>query len=52
VQAGDTVGLLKVKRAGNLIYERDVVALESAPAAPMWKRMWHAVVLWFKGMFK
>jgi len=52
VQAGDTVGALKVKRAGNLIYERDVVALESAPAAPMWKRMWHAVVLWFKGMFK
>lgn len=51
LQAGDTVGVLKVKRAGNLIYERDVVALESAPAAPMWKRMWHAVVLWFKGMF-
>lgn len=52
VQAGDTVGLLKVKRAGNLIYERDVVALESAPSAPMWKRMWHSVVLWFKGLFK
>lgn len=50
--AGETVGLLKVKRAGNLIYERDVVAMESAPAAPMWKRMWHSVVLWWKGMFK
>lgn len=50
--AGETVGLLKVKRAGNLIYERDVVAMESAPAAPMWKRMWHSVVLWWKGIFK
>lgn len=50
--AGDTVGLLKVKRAGNVIYERDVVAMESAPGAPMWKRMWHSVVLWWKGLFK
>jgi D-alanyl-D-alanine carboxypeptidase (penicillin-binding protein 5/6) len=50
--AGEAVGLLKVKRAGNLIYERDVVAMESAPAAPMWKRMWHSVVLWWKGIFK
>ena len=52
VAAGDTVGLLKVKRAGSLIYERDVVAMESAPVAPMWKRMWHSVVLFWKGMFK
>ncbi len=52
VAAGDTVGVLKVKRAGNLIYERDVVAMESAPGAPMWKRMWHGVQLWWKGMFK
>ena len=50
--AGDTVGKLLVKRAGNLIYERDVVAMESAPGAPMWKRMWHSVALWWKGIFK
>ena len=50
--AGDTVGLLKVKRAGNLIYERNVIAMESAPGAPMWKRMWHSVVLFFKGLVK
>jgi serine-type D-Ala-D-Ala carboxypeptidase (penicillin-binding protein 5/6) len=52
ITAGDTVGLLKVKRAGSLIYERDVIAMESAPGAPMWKRMWHSVVLWWKGIFK
>ena len=50
--AGDTVGVLKVKRAGSLIYERDVIALESAPGAATWKRMWHSVVLWWKGIFK
>ena len=52
IAAGDTVGLLKVKRAGNLIYERNVIAMESAPSAPMWKRMWHSVVLFFKGLAK
>ena len=52
IQSGDKVGTLKVKRAGNLLYERDVIAFESAPAAPMWKRMWHSVVLFFKGLFK
>ena len=52
VTAGDTVGVLKVKRVGNVIYERDVVAMESAPGAPMWKRMWHSVVLFWKGIFK
>jgi serine-type D-Ala-D-Ala carboxypeptidase (penicillin-binding protein 5/6) len=52
LQAGDAVGKLIVKRAGSMIYERDVVALESAPQAPMWKRMWHGVVLFFKSLFK
>jgi serine-type D-Ala-D-Ala carboxypeptidase (penicillin-binding protein 5/6) len=50
--AGDTVGKLLVKRAGTVIYERDVVAMESAPSAPMFKRMWHSVVLFWKGLFK
>ena len=52
IAAGDSVGLLKVKRAGNLIYERNVIAMESAPGAPMWKRMWHSVLLFFKGFTK
>ena len=52
IAAGDTVGLLKVKRAGSLIYERNVIAMESAAVAPMWKRMWHSVVLFFKGFVK
>ena len=52
VAAGETVGLLRVKRAGNIIYERDLVAMESAPGASLWKRMWHSVVLWWKGMFR
>ena len=52
IAAGDTVGLLRVKRAGNLIYERNVIAMESAPGAPIWKRIWHSVVLFFKGLLK
>ena len=52
ITAGDTVGLLKVKRAGNLIYERNIIAMESAPGAPIWKRMWHSVLLFFKGLTK
>ena len=50
--AGDPVGKLRVLRAGNVIYERDVIAMESAPTAPMWKRMWHSVILFWKGLFK
>ena len=52
IAAGDTVGLLKVKRADNLIYERNIIAMESAPGAPIWKRMWHSVLLFFKGLTK
>ncbi len=51
-QAGDKVGTLRVKRAGNLLYERDVVAFEAAPQAPMWKRMWHGFLLFLKSIFK
>lgn len=50
--AGDTVGKLRVLRAGSVIYERDVIAMESAPGASLWKRAVHSVVLWWKGMFK
>lgn len=52
IAAGETVGLLKVKRAGNLLYERNIIAMESAPGAPMWKRIWHSVVLFFKRLVK
>lgn len=52
IAAGDTVGLLKVKRAGSLIYERNIIAMESAPTAPIWRRMWHSVLLFFKGFTK
>lgn len=52
IAAGDTVGLLKVKRAGSLIYERNIIAMESAPSAPIWRRMWHSVLLFFKGFTK
>lgn len=50
--AGEVVGKLKVLRAGQMLYERDVIAMESAPIGPIWKRMWHSVVLWWKGLFK
>ena len=50
--AGDTVGKLRVLRAGNVIYERDVVAMESAPGASIWRRTWHSVILFWKGLFR
>jgi hypothetical protein len=35
-----------------VLYERDVVAFEAAPQAPMWKRMWHGFLLFLKSIFK
>ena len=52
IQLGDTIGTLTVKRAGNLIYERDVIALQAAPQAGFFKRAWHGIVLWWKSIFK
>jgi serine-type D-Ala-D-Ala carboxypeptidase (penicillin-binding protein 5/6) len=52
IQAGDTIGALRVLRAGNLLYERNVIALEAAPQAGFMKRLWHSVVLWWKSIFK
>ena len=51
ILAGDKVGTLLVKRAGSLVYERDVVAMEPALSGSIWKRAWHSVVLWWKGVF-
>lgn len=51
ILAGDKVGTLILKRAGSVVYERDVVAMEPAFSASIWKRAWHSVVLWFKGLF-
>jgi D-alanyl-D-alanine carboxypeptidase (penicillin-binding protein 5/6) len=51
ISAGDTVGTLRLRRAGNLLYEREIVALESAPQAGFFKRAWHAIVLFVKGLF-
>jgi len=51
IAAGDVVGTLKLKRAGHLIYERDIIALESAPQAGFFRRAWHSIVLFFKGLF-
>jgi serine-type D-Ala-D-Ala carboxypeptidase (penicillin-binding protein 5/6) len=52
IQAGDTIGTLTVKRAGSLVYERNVIALEAAPQAGFFKRAWHGIVLWWKSIFK
>ena len=51
ILAGDKVGTLVVKRAGSVVYERDVVAMEPALSGSIWKRAWHSVVLWWKGLF-
>ncbi len=51
IGSGDSVGTLRLRRAGNLLYEREIVALESAPQAGFFKRAWHALVLFVKGLF-
>jgi serine-type D-Ala-D-Ala carboxypeptidase (penicillin-binding protein 5/6) len=52
IQSGDTVGTLTVKRAGNLVFERDIIALQAAPQAGFFKRAWDGIVLWWKSIFK
>ncbi len=52
IRAGDPVGSLRVKRAGQLLYERDILALEAAPQAGFLTRLWHSFVLFLQGLFK
>lgn len=47
---GDTVGSLQIRLGGELIREVPLVALQSAEPAGFLKRIWHSILLFFKGL--
>ncbi len=52
VQTGDELGQLKVKLGDTLLVDEPVVALQSVEEAGFFKRIWHAIVLFFLGLFE
>ena len=51
IEKGQVLGKLKVMKDGKIIAEKDVVALTSVEEGSWLRRMWDAIVLWFKGLF-
>lgn len=49
--AGERVGTLKVSLEGELLREVPLVSLEPIAEADFIKKIWHSVVLFFKGLF-
>ncbi|MGN6975829.1 D-alanyl-D-alanine carboxypeptidase, partial [Neisseria sp. P0006.S006] len=50
-EKGQVLGKLKVMKDGKVIAEKDVVALTGVEEGSWLRRMWDAIVLWFKGLF-
>ena len=51
VEAGQTVGTLRIEMDGKTLISEPVVALQSVEEAGFFKRLWHAIVLFFKSLF-
>ena len=51
IEKGQVLGKLKVMKDGKIIAEKDVVALTGVEEGSWLRRMWDAIVLWFKGLF-
>ncbi len=51
IEKGQVLGKLKVMKDGKVIAEKDVVALTGVEEGSWLRRMWDAIVLWFKGLF-
>ena len=51
IEKGQVLGKLKVMKDGKVIAEKDVVALNGVEEGSWLRRMWDAIVLWFKGLF-
>ncbi len=52
VRIGDELGQLKVVLNGSQLITEPVVALETVEEAGFFKRIWHAIVLFFMGLFE
>lgn len=51
LEQGQPVGSLKVSLAGELLREVPLVALQPVAEADFVKKIWHSIVLFFKGLF-
>ena len=51
IEKGQVLGKLKVMKDGKIIAEKDVVALTGVEEGSWLRRMWDAIVLWFKSLF-
>lgn len=51
LEQGQQVGSLKVSLAGELLREVPLVALQPVAEADFVKKIWHSIVLFFKGLF-
>ncbi|WLQ14145.1 D-alanyl-D-alanine carboxypeptidase family protein [Hahella aquimaris] len=52
IEVGAELGKLTLKLNGELLLEKPVVALEAVEEAGFFKRIWHAIVLFFMGLFE
>lgn len=51
IAAGDEEGELRVLLDDEAVYEAPLVALEDVPEGGFFKRLWHAIYLFFTGLF-
>jgi D-alanyl-D-alanine carboxypeptidase (penicillin-binding protein 5/6) len=51
VETGQTLGTLRIELDGKTLVSEPVVALQSVEEAGFFKRIWHAIVLFFKALF-
>lgn len=51
IEKGQVLGKLKLMKNGEVIAEKDVVALNPVPEANWFGRTWDSIVLWFKTTF-
>jgi len=47
---GDEIGMVRVVRGGELIYETPLVVLEDVPSGGFLKRLIDALILWFQNL--
>ncbi|MCH1554111.1 MAG: D-alanyl-D-alanine carboxypeptidase [Luminiphilus sp.] len=50
IARGDAVGIIRVVRGSELLFETDLVALEDVPSGSWLTRLIDALVLWFQGL--
>jgi serine-type D-Ala-D-Ala carboxypeptidase (penicillin-binding protein 5/6) len=52
IDAGEQLGMLRVRLGDELVYEAPLVAQSSVAEAGFFKRVWHSVLLFFRELFR